>query len=171
VSSIAILYTLGLLLAYLCSEGRDRHVWGILLAFSMLRAALNTVLFDHIDAYGEHIWFATREWIVIMVLLRFTPSRLGVFQSLCLGVAWIVNFALYFDLVVGTNVVYDHYESYILGIDLMQLFPASYGITQAIRKLYRKALGSLHVRSSGRGNCLASEGFLIQTKETKKTEG
>lgn len=127
----------------------------MLLAFSLLRAFLNVFLFDHIDYYDEHIWFATREFIVIMILLRYFPIPLGVFQISCLSVALIVNWILYFDLVVGTNVVYDHYESYIVSIDLIQLFPASYGITQAVRKLYRDTLAAFAVRRAARVNCLA----------------
>jgi hypothetical protein len=168
VSAAALVFALLLFLAYLVSEQRERPVWGILLAFSIISGILNAILWDHINEDWEHIAFASIDWACLLLIWRICPNRLGVFQISCLFVAWIVNWILYFDLVVGTNVVYDHYESYILGIDLMQLFPASYGIAQAFNRICGAALGTLRdLRSSRSFNPLRVDSDCAKKEETQ----
>lgn len=104
-----------------------------------------------------------------MAILRYAPCLLGYFQCLCLLVAWGVNWLLYYDIIQGSNLVYDNYEPIILAIAIAQLIPACNGFYRAISQFRAKPQIPHTVRHSGYLDHLASMGGAKANQENQET--
>ena len=152
----SVAYAVALLAAYLMARHEDKLTWLVLCSFSVLSVALNAILWDRIDHPLEHLGFASIEAAKILILLRFAGGRLPVYMSALLSVAWLANFGLYLDLKLGTNLVYDQYETLIAAITLGQLIPFFDGLARKARSILDAVVGLRALRIPGRVNFLAS---------------
>jgi len=64
---------------------------------------------------------ATVESLTILCLLHFSPNRTAFIQVGLLAIAWASHLTCYFDLMTGSNVVYDNYERILFGVGVGQL--------------------------------------------------
>jgi hypothetical protein len=64
---------------------------------------------------------ATIETATIIALLKWANNRQGLTQVALLVIAWAAHLLCYFDLMAGTNIVYDAYEKILLGVAVGQI--------------------------------------------------
>lgn len=140
-------------------------MWGVLLAFSAISCVLNVLLWEKIDHPLNCLAFATIEAAKIVLILKLSPTRLGVFMSICLFAAYLVNFGLYIDLTKGTNMVYDRYEPLLATICAAQLIPFAHGILAKVRSILLELSAGRGIRRQRNLSSLAYSGIGVQDKK------
>ena len=68
-----------------------------------------------ITAPAKLIAPSTVEFLTILALLRWARNQTGFIMAGLLGVAWGAHLTCYLDLLMGTNLIYDQYET-VLGL-------------------------------------------------------
>lgn len=158
-------YSLGLSGALFLCGSNERYAWSTLLLFSLLSIALNAILQETLgDSPNVCFWFALWESLKIVILCR-RPTWLGVYQSICLVMAWITHFLLFLDLVEDTNFIYARYESTLYLIAVMQLAPALDDMARKALSSTREILASLRMALS---SCPSDHRGMPQACKTEK---
>jgi len=114
------LYLIGVFILWGISSPRDRNSLRILL-LSGVGAFLLTKGISGVHAPWKLIVPATVESLTIVALLHFSPNRTAFMQVGLLAIAWASHLTCYFDLMTGSNVVYDNYERILFGVGVCQL--------------------------------------------------
>lgn len=133
------------LLVILAVGGKARHrlTWLILLGAAGLSIGLRAAL-GSIDAPWTLLPFSCIELVTIVTLLALTYYRLGCLQCFALSAAVVAHLLCYLDLVTGSNMVYDRYETYLVIIALAQLALGTDDLMQLFRRLAQLARPAGH---------------------------
>ena len=163
----SIVFALIVAIAYRTASDKNRPVWGVLLAFSVISSLLNVILWDNIDHPLEHYWFASIEVAKIILIMRLAPTRTGDYMCTLLFLSGFTNYLLYLDLIKGSNLVYDRYEIIIAAIAIGQLIPFVDALGGKISEAARRCLSIFRSRALGNSSSI-DMGFCNQEAQAVK---
>lgn len=98
----------------------DRAALNVLLCASAASTILVHLVTHEIAGAWKLAVPGAVEVLTIMAMIQW-GGKTGVLQSCCLLVAWIDHLLCYLDIVLGTNIVYDRYETILLLVALAQI--------------------------------------------------
>ena len=127
---------------------RNRNVWSVLTFACLLNIVLGAAVFDKMDSAWLPAWYGFLELLTINLLYRFAWNPLGKTQALILFGAWICHICLYRDVTLGTNLVYDNYETLILAVMLTQLLTGTNGLFEMARDFCSRCRAGLSYSDS-----------------------
>jgi len=111
---------------------------------------LGAAVFDRMDSAWLPAWYGFLELLTINLLYRFGWNLLGKTQALILFGAWVTHICLYMDVSLGSNLIYDHYETLILSAMLAQLLTGTNGLLEMAMDFYSRCRGAFaYFDSSG----------------------
>ena len=133
---------------WLFASPRDRIALRIVLGATIAAELLKYGVTVHITGAWKLVIPATLETATIIALLYWARNRTGYMQAGCLVIAWLAHVLCYADVVTGTNVVYDRYESLLLLVAVAQLAACHDTIIHNLRRMGHW-LDALRPRSPG----------------------
>lgn len=117
----------------------DRRGWEVLAWFAFANFSLNWLILDRIDSDWIHVIAAMVDFLTIRTLLALSWNTFGKRQVMILGLFWLSHLAVYVDINIGTNLVYDNYEIYILALLIGQMTLGANGISFIYRNVRAKS--------------------------------
>lgn len=141
-------FTFVVLLLWLFSSPRDRIALRIVLIATIGSFVLTEGVTRHITAPWKLLFPGAVETATILCLLRWARNRTGLMQAGCLVVAWFAHIFCYFDVILGTDLVYSSYETVLGAVAVAQLVAFHDTISHNLRRLGRW-LDTLRLRRAG----------------------
>lgn len=132
-----------LLAAY--GKPEDRPAWTVICAAGLLNLLLGLTV-DRWDSPLKLPLFSSLELLTVYGLRKFAWNRMGVLQSFACLSAWTAHMLLVIDLYTGLSMIYDNYETVILGIAAYQMLLGSDGFIHMLSALFgwRDSSRSVH---------------------------
>lgn len=115
------LFILAVIVLRLVASPRDRNALSIVLVASFVSTLLVHFVTHEITGAWKLTVPAAIETATIAALLAWSRNLTGILNSGCLLVAWGAHVLCYTDICLGTNVIYDDYETVIQAVALGQL--------------------------------------------------
>jgi len=150
---------------------RNRNVWNVLTFACFLNIMLGAAVFDKMDSAWLPAWYGFLECLTISLLYLLAWNPLGKTQALILFGAWVCHICLYMDVTLGSNLVYDSYETLILAVMLTQLLTGTNGLFEMARDFCSRCRASLaYFDTSGTVNEMGYTRNRIKVEENQGAE-
>ena len=114
---------------------RDRTLWSILAASSVLNLAVDTLVFEYFDGAWIVAYCGLLECFVIAMLYRCAWTAKGQLVSMAYGFLCIWHSVFWLDFTVGSYFIYDFYNEVILAMAIGILTLGTDGAKHAALKL------------------------------------
>lgn len=132
----------GMVVVWICATEVDRSAANVVLFATIVSELSVDLVTSHITAPWKLIFPGAMETITILLLAQCSPTRTSFVQMGCVGVAWLAHALCFFDLLTGSNLVYDSYET-ILGMVALAQFVAFHDTLRSLLRLLSEKLGSV----------------------------
>lgn len=99
---------------------RDRSAWTVIAAASLASVGLGLWL-DAVDAAWKLPIYGALELATLAALVRWASGPILRPLAALTAAAWAAHAALFFDLITGASLIYDHYAAAIVSIAILQL--------------------------------------------------
>jgi len=148
---------------------RNRNVWIVISSACVLNILLNASVFNKMDSTWLPAWYCTLEVLTIFFLRKFAWNKLGKSHALILGPVFVFHFFLCWDATLGSNLIYDSYETLIRSAMLVQLTLGTNGLFEMALDFYSRCRA--YLAYFGKRGTVNEMGYTVNRIKVEETQG